>query len=387
MSIQRTIGLRINKHPELIRTIREYNDIVNLHIKKSVELKTNSKKILHQMLYKEIRLKHPTFPSALIQNARDNSVEMLKGNKNNKNTFKRLDSSIRFDLRTCKVFLDSGQLSITTVEGRKKYHIKIPEYFNKYKNWKVKQITLGTDKKDLRLKVIVEGVIEKQMINKSVLGIDLGLKNFVVSSDGEHIKAKKVKGIKRCYNYLRKKLQSVGTCSAKKFLKKLSGRERRFQTDYNHCLSKKIVNKNFGVIAFEDLTGIRRQSKKSKKFNRMISNWAFRQLQSFTSYKAEFLGKTVLFVNPSFTSQTCSVCGDINKDNRNKGLFYCLKCHNQMGADLNASKNISRLGAILFEQVDVNQPIVSGTSSSLQNKSFLDTSHVLKTRSVLGRGN
>lgn len=387
MEMQRTIGLRIQKYPELISTIREYNSIVNEHIQKCIEIKSNSKKKLHEALYKETRLKHSNFPSALIQNARDNAIEMLKGNKNKKHTIKRLDSSIRFDLRTCKVFLDSGTIQITTVEGRKKYQVKIPECFDKYKSWKVKQITLGVDKKDLRLKVIVEGIIEKQQNNNNVLGIDLGLKNFVVCSDGEHIKAKKVKGIKRAYAYLRKRLQSVGTRSAKRFLKNLSGRERRFQTDYNHCLSKKLVNKNFGVFAFEDLTGIRKQSKKSKKFNRMISNWAFNQLQQFSKYKAEFLGKVVVLVNPKFTSQTCFVCGDINKDNRKKGLFYCLKCHNQMGADLNASKNISRLGEILVGQVDVNQPIVSGTSSSLQNKSFLDTSHVLNTVEVLGRGN
>ena len=114
--MQRTIGLQISKAPELLNTIQIYNQIVNEHINKSFELKTNSKNKLHKALYKEIRIKYPNFPSALIQCARDNAIEMLKGNKYKKHTQKRLDSSIRFDLRTAKVFLNSRQLQITTIE-------------------------------------------------------------------------------------------------------------------------------------------------------------------------------------------------------------------------------------------------------------------------------
>jgi len=105
--MQRTISLKIERSPELLETISVYNKIVNLHIKESFVLKTNSKKKLHNSLYKKIRNDFPTFPSALIQCARDNCVEMLKGNKYKEHTIKKEISSIRFDLRTIKVFLDS----------------------------------------------------------------------------------------------------------------------------------------------------------------------------------------------------------------------------------------------------------------------------------------
>mgnify|MGYP001595565820 CR=1 FL=1 len=72
--MQRVIGLQIRKYPELLKTIINYNQIVNEHITKSFELKTNSKNKLHKSLYKEIRIKHPNFPSALIQCARDNAI-------------------------------------------------------------------------------------------------------------------------------------------------------------------------------------------------------------------------------------------------------------------------------------------------------------------------
>ncbi|MEK6828673.1 MAG: RNA-guided endonuclease TnpB family protein, partial [Nanoarchaeota archaeon] len=341
--MQRTIGLQISKEPELLNTIQTYNQIVNEHITKSFELKTNSKNKLHKALYKEIRQKFPDFPSALIQCARDNAVEMLKGNKYKQHTKKRLDSSIRFDLRTAKVFLNSGQLQITTIEGRKKYNIKIPDYFAKYSDWKVKAVSLGNSKKMLKLKVIAEGEFPKQSINKDIIGIDLGIKNFVVLSNGTFIKPNKIRAIKRNYAYLRKRLQSLGTRSAKRKLKSLSGRERRFQRDYNHCLSKRIVNMDYGAFALERLKGIR-NGRKGKVFNRMRSNWAYLQFRQFLSYKAENIGKSVILVDPRYTSQRCSKCEFTYKSNRNKGIFHCLTSGFHSSADINASLNISQIG-------------------------------------------
>jgi len=136
--MQRVISLNFPITNEVLETIKQYNAISNLHIKKCFELKTNSKNKLHKALYREIREQYPNFPSALIQCARDNAVEMLKGNRYKQKTIKGLFSSIRFDLRTSKVFLESGQIQLTTVEGRKKYSVKVPEYFHKYFSWKVK---------------------------------------------------------------------------------------------------------------------------------------------------------------------------------------------------------------------------------------------------------
>ena len=366
--MQRAISLQISKYPELLNTIKIYNQIVNEHITKSFELKTNSKSKLHKALYKDIRIKYSNFPSALIQCARDNAVEMLKGNKYKTKTTKRLDSSIRFDLRTVKVFLKSGQLQLTTVEGRRKYKLNIPEYFTKYFDWKVKAVTLGVNKKVLNLKVIVDGEIPKNVFNKEVLGIDLGIKNFSVLSNKTFIKPKCIRGIKRNYAYLRSRLQSLGTRSAKRKLKSLSGRERRFMRDFNHCLSKRIVSMDYGVFALEELKGIRNK-RKGRVFNRMRSNWAYFQFRQFITYKAEDIGKSVVLVDPRYTSQRCSKCGFIDKSNRHKGIFHCKSCGFHCSADLNASINISQIGKILFEQALVNEPIVTiNEGNSLHNE-------------------
>lgn len=377
--MQRTISLKIERSPELLETISIYNQIVNLHIKESFVLKTNSKKKLHNSIYKTIREQFPTFPSALIQCARDNCVEMLKGNKYKEHTIKKDVSSIRFDLRTIKVFLDSGKVSITTIQGRKKYSVFVPEYFSVYKTWKVKGATLGISKKFLRLQVCVESDNPSFFNNKQILGIDLGIKNFAVLSNNTFIKPKKIRDIKRKYNYLRSKLQSCGTHSAKRKLKLLSGRERRFQRDFNHCLSKQITNMPYGIFAMEELKGIR-NGRKGRVFNRKRSNWAYFQLRSFIQYKAENLGKKLVLVDPRYTSQRCSKCGFIDKANRNKSAFHCLSCDFVCHSDLNASYNISQIGAILFEQALVNEPIVAINDevSSLQNKpQILATSQLI----------
>ena len=376
--MQRTISLKIERSPELLETISVYNKIVNLHIKESFVLKTNSKKKLHNSLYKKIRNDFPTFPSALIQCARDNCVEMLKGNKYKEHTIKKEISSIRFDLRTIKVFLDSGKVSITTIQGRKKYNVFVPEYFSIYKTWKVKGATIGVSHKFLRLQVCVETDNPEFCNNKNVLGIDLGINNFAVLSNNTFIKGKKIRRVKRKRQYLRSKLQSKGTRSAKRKMKFLSGRERRFQRDFNHCLSKQITELPFGVFAMEDLKGIR-NGRKGKVFNRKRSNWAYFQLRQFISYKTENLGKKLILVDPRYTSQRCSKCGFIDKSNRNKSSFHCLSCDFVCHSDLNASYNISQIGLLLFEQVDVNQPIVATSDevSSLQNKPLMSvTSHL-----------
>jgi len=72
----------------------------------------------------------------------------------------------------------------------------------------------------------------------------------------------------------------------------------------------------------------------------MYNSWAFRQLQNFIEYKALEQGIAVVYVDPHYTSQTCSRCGHINKNNRNGLKFACKTCGYELNADLNAARNI-----------------------------------------------
>lgn len=366
--MQRVVSLNFPITNEVLETIKQYNT--------SFELKTNSKNKLHKALYKKIREQFPNFPSALIQCARDNAIEMVKGNGYKRKTSKKEFSSIRFDLRTSKVFLESGQIQLTTVEGRKKHSIKVPDYFHKYFSWKVKGVVVGVHRKVCRVKVVVENGVVAQINNKQVLGIDLGINNFAVCSDYTIVKANEIRGIKRRYAYLRRKPQAIGTRSAKGKLKMLSGRERRFMADYNHCLSKEIAEKPFGFFAMEDLKNVRK-GRKGRKFNRMRSSWAYYQFRQFLSYKAEDRGKTVILVDPRFTSLRCSKCGFIDKANRNKGFFHCKSCGFSHNADLNASFNIFQLGKASLDRLFVNQPIVAADEGDTRCIKSPDVSYKL----------
>lgn len=85
----------------------------------------------------------------------------------------------------------------------------------------------------------------------------------------------------------------------------------------------------------EKLTGITADS------DRFLKNWSYFDLQTKIEYKAKEAGITVVYVDPQYTSQRCSKCGYISKENRKvQAIFCCQKCGYKANADYNASQNI-----------------------------------------------
>lgn len=133
------------------------------------------------------------------------------------------------------------------------------------------------------------------------------------------------------------------------------GKERRWMTDLNHKVSRQLLNLALQypnpVLAFEQLDGIRDRVRGSKRFNRMVSSWAFRQLVDFVQYKAEKAGVRVVFVDPRKTSRTCPRCGHATRANRpEQSHFRCVACGYQGNADVVASLNIAGAAAGLLRQ-------------------------------------
>jgi len=87
----------------------------------------------------------------------------------------------------------------------------------------------------------------------SVLGIDRRIVNIAVCSDNRFFNCKKIKNRRARYAHRRKELQSKGTKSAKRKIKRLAGREIRVATDVSLCMSEKIVNSEYTVFALNDL--------------------------------------------------------------------------------------------------------------------------------------
>ncbi|HEY9614905.1 MAG TPA: transposase [Allocoleopsis sp.] len=137
-------------------------------------------------------------------------------------------------------------------------------------------------------------------------------------------------------------------------LRRLSGRERRFQEWLNHKISQQLVidaKSGGAALAFEDLTGIRdtlNEKPRRKTERRRTNNWAFYQLRLFVGYKAALAGVLVVFVPPAYTSQTCSRCRHVHpvkgKSYRNGKKFKCGHCGFECDADINAACNIADFG-------------------------------------------
>jgi len=193
------------------------------------------------------------------------------------------------------------------------------------------------------------------------LGIDLGITNIAVDSDGNVFQGKTVKNVRYRHRQLRRKLQAKGTKSTRRRLKKLSGKEQRFATWTNHNISKSIVAKAKDTgrgIAIEELGGIRDRVTVRRSQRATLHSWSFFQLRSFIEYKAKLNGVLVVAVDPRNTSRTCPSCGHIDKANRKtQDSFLCVNCGHAGLADHIAAGNISRRAAVNppnVSTVDIN---------------------------------
>lgn len=191
------------------------------------------------------------------------------------------------------------------------------------------------------------------------VGVDLGIVSPATDCRGTFYGDKHWKQVEDKIFELRLRLQSKGTKSARRHLKKLSGRQKRFRRDCDRVLSKRLVQSvgKGATIVFEDLTNIRGRAKMRKAGRRRLHSWSFAQFQAFVSYKAEARGISVGFVDPRYSSQKCSQCQHIERGNRpNTADFRCKKCGFECHADLNAAINIRE--DFLKRRVSVNAPIV-----------------------------
>jgi IS605 OrfB family transposase len=360
--MQRTIKLTLNPVDSLVKTIELYNSVCNEVLKVAFQARTFSKNKVHKLTYYGIRQKYPMLQSSMVQCLRDQACDMLKRGKLMVLPKKKPFSAIRYNQRTFKPYLRKGMVSLSTIEGRIRVAVSIPKYYGQYIEWQVKSATLSYDVriKKLRLHLTVEKETPQKLEPTSILGVDSGIINHAVLSNNLFFASNRIRNVKGRYQYLRQKLQALGTRSAKRLLRKRSGREKRFMADVNHRIAKLIVSQPFSVIALEKLE-VKKEKRNGKRFNRKLGNWAWRQLQRFIEYKAEALGKTVIYVNPAYTSKTCSSCGQ--RGTRKGSVFKCKHCGFELNADLNAARNIALRGKLLLEQASVNKPYATPQAS------------------------
>jgi putative transposase len=198
-----------------------------------------------------------------------------------------------------------------------------------------------------------------------VVGIDLGLLHFATFSDGSTIENPRYyrqaeKRLQKHQQALsRKKRGSHRRHKAVKLVASAHRKVRNQRSDFLHKQSHKLVNA-YGLIVFEKLqpTNMSKRPKPKQDengrylpngatakggLNKSINDAGWGMFQQFCIYKAVSAGRTVLFVNPKYTSQICSGCGMVKKKTLEERWHSC-ECGIELDRDHNAALNILALG-------------------------------------------
>jgi predicted transposase len=268
----RTLKVSLPTDPALLQTARAFNMACQIALDYCSQHKTNNKNILNRATYHQIRSALPNLPSALVQTARDEASEILRRTGCAAATKKRL--SIRYDKRTFKFYPDQNRASLTTVRGRLSFPFRHYDYLDTWRGtYTNAQLIIRRGKAflNVQVKIMETGKVGMpSLVSGGVLGIDRGVHNIAVCSDNTFFDSSKLRAVKNRYQHQRRALQRVGTRSAHRKLRRMSGRERRFTLDTNHCISKKIVEKEeFEIFALEKLH-VRKRKRKGRRFNKML---------------------------------------------------------------------------------------------------------------------
>ncbi len=237
---------------------------------------------------------------------------------------------------------------------------------------KMKTATIKREGKHWYVCFACEVEAEKLPLSYEDVGIDLGVTHFAALSDGTFIDNP------RYYRSAEKKLakhqqalsrKKRGSNRRKKTVKMVARTHRKIRNqrrDFLHKASRQLVNK-YQVIAFEELQPANlskrpkpKQDAETREYlpngasakaglNKSILDAAWGEMIELTSVKAAWAGRTVVQVNPRYTSQTCSGCGTVRKKNLDERWHSC-ECGCELDRDTNAAVNILRLGQRLLRK-------------------------------------
>jgi putative transposase len=276
------------------------------------------------------------------------AVEVFKRDKTKCPVF-RPDGAITYDDRILG-WKGLDKVSLWTLTGREVIPLVYGEYQSQRFDRLKGQVDLVYRDGRFYLYATIDLPEDPPIEPTRFLGVDLGIANLLTDSDGHTEPGETIERTRQRRQTARDTYQARGTKSAKRRLKKMAGRQQRFQRWVNHGLAKRLVQyakDTKAILVLEDLTHIRGRVTVRKRQRAKLHNWGFAQLRAFVLYKAMQAGVPFLLVDPRYTSQTCSRCGFRDKRNRrSQADFSCLKCGHTLHADLNAARNLAQRGFV-----------------------------------------
>ena len=223
---------------------------------------------------------------------------------------------------------------------------KYAQYLQKHRD-NIRQATLTRlPCGEYQLSILVDGSLTRKVKDtNSAIGIDLGIKDFVITSEGEvfnnlHFKKSETKKIKRLQHQLSKKQKGSNNRNKArirlaKVYKKINDRKQY----YLHAVSNSLIDEN-QVICMEDLNV--KGMVKNHKLAESICEMNFGEFRRMLEYKANWYNRKIVFVDRFYpSSKTCHNCGYINKKLRlSDRQWICPQCGNMVERDYNAALNI-----------------------------------------------
>jgi putative transposase len=266
--------------------------------------------------------------------------------------------SKRDNKKSYKTNFTNGNIEVSFENNR----IKLPklkwvkakvhrEFVGKIKSATISQVPSGK----YFVSVLVKTDHEVLPETSSIVGIDLGIKDLLITSDGE--KFNNIRTIKKYENKLAKEQRKLShkTKGSKNYQKqriklaRVHEKIRNTRIDNLHKISHRLISEN-QVIVSEDLAVS--NMVKNHNLAKAITDCGWYELTRQLTYKAEWNGRTYIKIGryvPS--SQLCNICGYVNKNTKDLSVreWICPKCGTKHDRDINAAKNILNEGLRLLE--------------------------------------